>query len=109
MKAYQVAYWFDLLDILFSTCSLADKYRTQWSDESKTHPVKVEVDMGRYLLEKLSEIGVGPFNKRDLIAATFQKQNDTGYFFLTEVKTWQLRKKAHDNNLFSAKLKSKYL
>lgn len=85
MKAYQVAYWFDLPDILFSTCSLADKYRTQWSDESKTHPVKVEVDMGQYLLEKPSEIGVGPFNKRDLIAATFQKQNDKGNFFLTEV------------------------
>ena len=80
MKAYQVANWFDLLDILFSTCSLADKYKTQWSDESKTHPVKVEVKMGQYLLEKPSEIGVGPFNKRDLIAATFQKQNDKGNF-----------------------------
>ena len=65
--------------------------------------------MGQYLLEKPSEIGVGPFNKRDLIAATFQKQNDKGNFFLTEVWTWQLRKKAHDNNLLSAKLKSKYL
>lgn len=85
MKAYQVANWFDLLDILFSTCSLADKYKTQWSDESKTHPVKVEVNMGKYLLEKPSEIGVGPFNKRDLIAATFQEQNDKGNFFLTEV------------------------
>lgn len=95
-----------------STCSLADKYKTQWSDESKTHPVKVEVKMGQYLLEKPSEIGVGPFNKRDLIAATFQKQNDkvnvTAWFNNQAYHSIAVSLAAADNAILRAALGSNY-
>ena len=61
------------------TRHLAERYRTQWSD-GETHPVKVTGDMGQYLMTKAKEDGLGDFNKKDLIAATFAKKKDQGDF-----------------------------
>ena len=58
---------------------MAKSYTTQWSG-SKTHPVQVTGDMGHYLMTEAKEIGLGAFNRKDLIAATFKKQKDKGYF-----------------------------
>ena len=78
--------WFNLLDLflyLFRTSSeavhFAKSYTSQWSG-SKTHPVQVSGDMGHYLMTEAKEIGLGAFNRKDLIAATFKKQKDKGYF-----------------------------
>lgn len=56
---------------------LAKNYTTQWSDD-KTHPVHVTGDMEHYLTNKALDMGLGDFNRKDLIAATFMKHNDKG-------------------------------
>jgi len=56
---------------------LADSYRTQWPGD-KTHPVHVTDDMGHYLMSKSKDVGLGNFNREDLIAATFAKKNNKG-------------------------------
>ena len=56
---------------------LANNYTTQWSDD-KTLPVRVRGDMEHYLTSKALDLGLGDFNKKDLIAATFMKHIDKG-------------------------------
>jgi len=56
---------------------LANNYTTQWSDD-KTHPLHVPGDMEHYLTSKALDMGLGDFNRKDLIAATFMKRNDKG-------------------------------
>ncbi|XP_068671756.1 phospholipid-transporting ATPase ABCA3-like [Montipora foliosa] len=53
----------------------AEKYRSQWQ-HGKTRPVHVTGDMMHYLTSKAKDMGLGDFNKKDLIAATFAKKND---------------------------------
>lgn len=61
------------------TLGLAELYKTQWPGD-KTHPVHVtNDDMERYLTSTGQDMGLGDFNRKDLIAATFMKQNDKGY------------------------------
>ncbi|PFX17779.1 ATP-binding cassette sub-family A member 3 [Stylophora pistillata] len=95
-----------------STCNLADNYTTQWPGGSKTKPVNVKVDMGQYLLDEPKKIGVGPFNKRDLIAATFKKQEDkvnvTAWFNNQAYHSIAVSLAAADNAILRATLGSNY-
>ena len=59
---------------------LAHNYSTQWPGD-ETHPVHVTGDMTRYLTTKAKDVGLGDFNRKDLIAATFTKKSDKGYLF----------------------------
>ena len=56
---------------------LANNYTTQWSDD-KTRPVHVTGDMDHYLMSQALHMGLGDFNRKNLIAATFTKHNDKG-------------------------------
>ena len=56
---------------------LANNYTTQWSDD-KTCPVHVTENMDHYLMSQALHIGLGDFNRKNLIAATFTKHNGTG-------------------------------
>jgi len=56
---------------------IANRYTTQWPDD-KTQPVHVTGDMEHYLTSTAKDVGLGDFNKKDLIAATFAKENDKG-------------------------------
>jgi len=56
---------------------IANRYTTQWPDV-KTQPVHVTGDMEHYLTSTAKDVGLGDFNKKDLIAATFAKKNDKG-------------------------------
>ena len=38
----------------------------------------VSGDMEHYLMSKALDMGLGDFNRKDLIAATFKKHNDKG-------------------------------
>ena len=60
------------------TASFAKKYRTQWQN-SKTKPVNVSGNMTHYLINKAKDVGLGDFNRKDLIAATFTKNNGKGW------------------------------
>ena len=62
----------------FSDASfLVNNYTTQWSD-GKTCPVHVTGDMDHYLMSQALHMGLGDFNRKNLIAATFVKHNDKG-------------------------------
>ena len=61
--------------------NLADRYRSQWPGD-ETHPVRVTGDMEQYLTSKAKDVGLGDFNRKDLIAATFKKKNDKGNLVL---------------------------
>ena len=54
-----------------------NNYTTQWSD-GKTCPVHVTGDMDHYLMSQALHMGLGDFNRKNLIAATFVKHNDKG-------------------------------
>ena len=56
---------------------LVNNYTTQWSDD-KTCPVHVTENMDHYLMSQAVHIGLGDFNRKNLIAATFTKHNGTG-------------------------------
>ena len=56
---------------------LANNYTTQWSDD-KTRPVHVTGDMDHYLMSQALHVGLGDFNRKDLIAATFMKDGGKG-------------------------------
>ena len=58
---------------------LAHNYSTQWLGD-ETHPVHVTGNMTRFLTTKAKDVGLGDFNRKDLIAATFTKKSDKGYF-----------------------------
>ena len=58
---------------------LAHNYSTQWLGD-ETNPVHVAGDMTRYLTTKAKDVGLGDFNRKDLIAATFTKKSGKGYF-----------------------------
>lgn len=56
---------------------LANRYRTQWPGD-ETHPVHVTGDMACYLTSKAKDVGLGDFNRKNLIATTFAEENDGG-------------------------------
>lgn len=56
------------------TGRFAEKYWTQWQN-SETKPVNVSGNMTHYLMNKAKDVGLGDFNRKDLIAATFAKNN----------------------------------
>ena len=89
MKSYHSCF-------LFSKCSssetklLAENFRTQWPG-GDTKPVHVTGDMEKYLTtEATKDHGLRGFNKHDLIAATFAKENGTGRIF-----SWELSHSSH--------------
>lgn len=61
--------------------TLAEKYRAQWPGK-ETHPVNVSGNMEHYLTTKAKDMGLGDFNKKDLIAATFVKEDDKGCYYI---------------------------
>lgn len=66
--------------ITFSeTGRFAEKYWTQWQN-SETKPVNVSGNMTHYLMNKAKDVGLGDFNRKDLIAATFTKNNGKGWY-----------------------------
>ena len=74
--------------------SLAENFRTQWPG-GDTKPVHVTGDMEKYLTTEATKDGLGGFNKHDLIAATFAKENGTGRIF-----SWELSNSSHISRKF---------
>ena len=74
---HKIFFYLSLFNSFSDARDLANNYTTQWSDD-KTHPVHVTGDMVHYLMSQALDMGLGDFNRKNLIAATFMKEKEKG-------------------------------